>query len=185
MKITTFIYGNIDFSGNSAAAKRMMYYAKALADEENSVYLVSCSYTEIRQENFMETGPGIYVLESKAHTNSPFGALLFLKRLHSFSKRSATNTSFILYPQSYFFLELWSVCYMIFLKRHKVFYELNEVKKYFLFLYKSNSDSKIKTFFKIFIRKILFVIMDHLMRFLFRSYMYFNKYSSLWRAVQQ
>ena len=165
MKTNIYIYGNLDFLGKSAAAKRMMYYAKALADKEHSVYLVSCCYTKIRQENFIEAGPGIYVLDSKVRTHSLYGSLLFLKRLHFFSKRNATSASFILYPQSNFFLELWSVCYMIFLKRNKVFYELNEVKKHFLFLYKSISSSKIKAFYQIGIRKILFVIMDHLMRF--------------------
>ena len=165
MKTNIYIYGNLDFLGKSAAAKRMMYYAKALADEENNVFLVSCSYTKIRQENFIEAGTGIYVLKSKALTNSLYGSLLFLRRLHSFSKRNRTPSSFILYPQSYFFLELWSVGYLILLKQNKVFYELNEVKKHFLFLYKSNSSSKIKAFFKIVIRSVLFVIMDHLMRF--------------------
>ena len=165
MKTNTFIYGNVNFLGKSAAAKRMIYYAKAIADEENKVFLASCCYTKIRQENFNEIEPGIYVLESKEETHSLYGSLLFLNRLHSFSKRKTSTSRFILYPQSYFFLELFSVCYMILLKRNRVFYELNEVKKHFLFLYKLNPSSKIKAFYKPVIGKILFIIMDNLMRY--------------------
>jgi len=132
MKTNTFIYGNVNFLGKSAAAKRMIYYAKAIADEENKVFLASCCYTKIRQENFNEIEPGIYVLESKEETHSLYGSLLFLNRLHSFSKRKTSTSRFILYPQSYFFL---------------------------------NPSSKIKAFYKPVIGKILFIIMDNLMRY--------------------
>jgi len=165
MKTDIYIYGNIDFSGKSAAAKRMMYYAKALADEKNRVYLVSCSNTKICQENFIENEKGIYVLESNSPTTSLQGSLRFLRRMYAFSKTNATSARFLLYPQAYFFLEIWTVFYLIFLKQKKVFYEFNEVKKHYIFLYKENSNSKIKAFFKAAIHKILFFILDHLMRF--------------------
>jgi len=165
MKTNIYIYGNVDFSGKSAAAKRMLYYAQALADQKNTIYLVTCSRTKICKENFIQIDTGIQVLKKNTPTTSLFGSLIFLKRLHSFSNKNGTSSSFIIYPQAYFFLEFWTVFYLIFLKRKKVFYELNEVKKHYIFLYKSNSTSKIKAAFKTAIHSVIFVIMDYFMRF--------------------
>jgi glycosyltransferase involved in cell wall biosynthesis len=165
MKTDIYIYGTLDFIGKSAAAKRMMYYAKALADDKKNVYLAGCSDSKITIENFIEIEPGIFVLENKSPTKSIFGSLSFLRKLHFFSKANKNPAAFILYPQSFFYLELWSVIYMIFIKKNQVYYELNEVKKYYLFLYKSISSSKTKAFLTIIIRKIHFSIMDYLMQF--------------------
>ncbi len=165
MSSAIYIYGNLDFLGKSAAAKRMLYYAKALSSDTVKVYLISCTKRDLSTEQFIETAPGIFIHCVKSQTRSLFGSLNFLKKLDRFATSKNSNTTYLLYPQSFFFLEFWSVLYMILYKKNNVFYELNEVKKYYLFLYKSVIKSRIKASFTIFIRRIQFSIMDRLMKY--------------------
>ena len=60
-----FIYSNFDFSRKSAGSTRMKYYARAIANDYCKVYLVSCSSTEINDQNFIE-------FEPKDHYNKGF-----------------------------------------------------------------------------------------------------------------
>lgn len=165
MSSVIYIYGNLDFLGKSAAAKRMLYYAKSLATGNVKVYLVSCTITRLVEEDFIETESGIFIHPTKPQTRSLFGSLNFLKNLHNLSTLQNSKPIYLLYPQSFFFLEFWSVLYMILYRKHKVFYELNEVKKHYLFLYKSVIKSKTKALLTVFIRRIQFFIMDRFMKY--------------------
>jgi glycosyltransferase involved in cell wall biosynthesis len=165
MSSAIYIYGNLDFLGKSAAAKRMQYYAKSLVSDTMKVYLVSCTTTRLVEEDFIETESGIFIHPTKSQTRSLSGSLNFLKNLNRLSASKNSKSIYLLYPQSFFFLEFWSVFYMILYKKHKVFYELNEVKKYYLFLYKSVIKSKTKALLTVFIRKIQFSIMDRFMKY--------------------
>ncbi len=163
MSSAIYIYGNLDFLGKSAAAKRMLYYAKALNNETTKVYLVNCSQQKIQNENFIEVESGIFALKGTPLKYSIFGSYFFLKRLDAFARQNGRKSTYIIYPQSYFFLELWTVLYFLLLKEKKVFYEFNEVKKYYLFLYKSNSGQNLKALAKTFVHKIQFNLLDRMM----------------------
>lgn len=125
-----YIYANRDFNHKSAAATRMYCYAKALADKDNHVYLVSCCSSELAEENFVEQDPNVFVLNKKELTNSLWGSFSFLKKLDRFAQRKNGKKCFILYPSTFVFLELLSVFYLKIYKKHSVFYELNEVTKH-------------------------------------------------------
>ncbi|MFS4493384.1 glycosyltransferase [Maribacter sp. 2308TA10-17] len=162
---TIYIYGNLDFMGKSAATKRMLYYAKALANQDNAVYLVSCSSNKFTQEDFVEVAPKIFILEKKKLTYSLFSSLSFLRHLYRFSNDKAGEKVFLIYPQSWFNLELLTVLYFILVKKRNVFYELNEVKKYSPAFHEPQSIKKIKYAIKTIVFKSKFIIMDSLMRF--------------------
>ena len=160
-----YIYGNIDFAAKNAGAKRMLYYAKALADQDHIVYLISSCSFRFTQNDFIEVAPNILVLENKKLSNKSFFALVFLRRLYRFSKSNEGQASFIVYPQSYFFLELFTVLYLIFLKKRDLYYELNEVKKYSSIFHVPQSIWKWKYAIKTLVFKTKFIVMDNLMSY--------------------
>lgn len=160
-----YIYSNCDFSVKTAATTRMLYYAKALADPYNSVFLISCCSNSLALDKFTEVAPNIFILEQKKLTHKFFSTLRFLKSLHNFSKSREGKNTFLLYPYPYFYLELLTVFYMIFSKKHKVFYELNEVKKYSSNFHEPLSLRRIKYALKTLKHKSRFILMDRLMPF--------------------
>lgn len=160
-----YIYSNCDFSERSAAATRMLYYAKALADQDNTVYLVSCCSTGLTQDKFINAEPNIFVLEKKKLTEKFLSIISFLIALNNFSKSKEGKNTFILYPYSYFFIQVISVFYMILMKKHRVFYELNEVIKYSSYFHDPISWIRIKYSLKKLFYRPLFNITDALMYF--------------------
>ena len=160
-----YIYGNIDFAAKTAGAKRMMYYAKALADQDHMVYLISSCSFRFTQSDFVKVAPNILILENKNLSNKSYSALAFLRQLNRFSKNNGGQASFIVYPQSYFFLELFTVLYLIFLKKRNLYYELNEVKKYSSVFHAPHSIWKLKYAIKTLVFKTRFIVMDNLMRY--------------------
>lgn len=127
---TYYIYSNINLSRKSAGATRMGYYAKALANNSDSVYILSCSTNEIFKDNFTEVSPNVFTQTEVSLTSGFFKSLFFLRRMSAFSKKNEGNTTFILYPYPLIFLEILSVLYLKFYKKAKVFYEFNEIRKY-------------------------------------------------------
>lgn len=125
-----YIYSNFDFSKKSAGKTRMLYYAKALADNNQKVYLVSCSSSEIVLDNFNEIEPNIFILNNSKLTQSLYGTIIFLRNLEKFSKKQKGERSFLFYPSPLVYLELFSLIYLKYKKKLPVFYELNEVRKY-------------------------------------------------------
>ena len=162
---TFYIYGNLDFLGKTAAAKRMLYYAKALADKGHAVYLVSACSDKFTEKDFVQIETNVFVLAKKKLTYSFFASFSFLKYLNRFSENREGPKSFLLYPQSWFYLELLSPLYLILFKKHSVYYELNEVKKYASSFHEPQSLMKLKYAIKTFVFKSKFIVMDSLMRF--------------------
>lgn len=162
---THYIYGNLDFNGKSAAAKRMHYYAKAIADKDNVVYLVTGCSNKFGQNDFVEVSTNFFVLENYKPAFSLFSSLAFLRHLHKFSEDKFGEKVFMIYPQSWFNLELLTPLYFIFFKKHNVYYEFNEVKKHSPAFHEPQSFKKIKYAIKTVVHKSKFIIMDYLMRF--------------------
>lgn len=160
-----YIYSNCDFSVKTAAATRMLYYAKAIADSNNIVYLVSCCKGELNHEQFTELAPNVFALERKKLTYSFIATFSFLKSLFVFSEHMQGGKTFILYPYPYFYLEFLTVLYLILYKKRNVFYELNEVKKYSSNFHEPISFRKPKYFLKTLFHKSRFILMDYLMHF--------------------
>ncbi len=160
-----YIYSNCDYSVKSAAATRMLYYAKALADEENVVYLVSCCTSKLAQDKFVEIEPNIFVLEKKKLTRNFFSTFVFLIELNNFSKNKSDKKTFILDPYSLFLIQPITVLYMILVKKNKVYYELNEVVKHSSEFHSPISLKRIKYSLKRIIYRPIFNIADILMSF--------------------
>lgn len=160
-----YMYSSRDFFEKSAATTRMLYYAKALADEENQVYLLSCCSSTLSQDKFIEVEPNIFVLEKKTLTRNFFSTISFIKALHNFSKQKEGESTFIVYPHPVFLVELISVFYMVFIKKNKVYIELNEVRKHASDFHEPISLKRITYSFKTISYKIIFILMDNLMRF--------------------
>lgn len=125
-----FIISTIDFSKKSAAATRMISYAKALAVNQNQIYLISSCSNKLSDPEFAELAPNIFLLDKKNITLNFLATFLFLRRLDKFSKSKGDTRTFVLYPTAFVFLELLTILYLKIYKQNLVFYELNEIRKY-------------------------------------------------------
>ncbi len=158
-----YIYSNCDFSVKSAAATRMMYYAKGISNEENAVYLVSCCSTKLEDDNFNEIEPNVFVLEQKQLTKNIIPTISFLKELCRFSDNHKGKKTYLLYPYPFVFLELFTVLYMIFIRKKTVYYELNEVRKYSSYFHDKLSIKRIKYSLKKIIYNSIYAFLDKLL----------------------
>jgi glycosyltransferase involved in cell wall biosynthesis len=152
MRKGVFIYSNFDFSVKNAGVTRMLYYALALANKNTAVYLVSCSATSIEKNSFKEFYPNVFILENNTLTQSFSGTFIFIKNLFKFSQEVVVDRVFIFYPSPLVYLEIISLFYLKFIKKCRVYYELNEVRKYSSAFHKK---ARIKTP-KYAIKKIVF-----------------------------
>jgi len=160
-----YIYSNCDFTSKSAAATRMRYYARAISNESNRVYLLSCCSTNFKHDDFLEAEPHVFIHKNKRLTRNLFSTISFLKKLTVFSKSNKGTETFILYPYPHIFLELLSVLYLIFIKRKNVYYELNEVRKYTSDYHETMSFKRIYYSLKKIKNKTAFILLDKLLPF--------------------
>lgn len=160
-----YIYGNFDYSEKSAGATRVLYYAKALADNSHKVYLVSCCSNKLSDEKFVEIEPNIYVLKKKKLTTSFFGTLSFLRELESFSNAKKGGKTFIFHPALLISIEILSLVYLKAIKRHSVFYELNEVPIHSSTFHAPISLTKLKYSLKKVIFRTQFTLIEPLLFF--------------------
>ena len=160
-----YIYSNCDFAASSAGATRMLYYAQILATKNNAVYLTSCCSGSIEKSMFFEVQPNIFIHTEKELTRNPLKTLSFLNKLHRFSKNNTGEDTFILYPYPFIFLELFSVLYFVCIKRNRVFYELNEVRKYASEYHQSISFKRIWYSLKKLKNTGAFALLDYLLPF--------------------
>lgn len=163
--VNYYIYSNFDFSQKSAGATRMLYYAKALANKNQSVFLISCCKTKFDIDSFKEIEPNIYVLENKELTTSFFYNILFLRRLFTFSEIIKGQCRFIFYPSPLVYLELLSLIYLKGIKKQQVFCELNEVRLFSSSFHAPLSFTRIKYSLKKIIYKTVFFLMQYLLYF--------------------
>lgn len=130
LKKGLFIYSNFDFSSHNAGVKRMKLYAQSLADNNTSIYLVTCSSSKLSEDSFKEIFPNIFVLQNNKITYSFHGTFKFIINLYKFSISKFDEKSFLFYPSPLVYLELIALLYLKLIKKCKVYYELNEVRKY-------------------------------------------------------
>lgn len=134
-----FVYSNFDFSVKNAGVTRMLYYAQALANNDTSVYLITCSQSPINKSSFTEVYPNVFILKNNVITQSFFGTITFVKNLYKFSQEVVKTQIFIFYPSPLVYLELIALFYLKFLKKCSIFYELNEVRKHSSSFHKKGS----------------------------------------------
>ena len=125
-----FIYSNDDFTLKSAGTTRMIYYAKILADKHHKVYLLSCCKNKITENDFQEIEPNIFIQKNKILTKNFFKTIGFLKNLFKFSRTQGENNVFLFYPPPLVSLEILSIIYLKLIKKQKLFFENNEIRKH-------------------------------------------------------
>ncbi len=129
-RFSFYIISNLDFSRKSAAKTRMLHYAKALANNNNQVYILSCCSNKLSDRHFVELGPNIFLLDKMKTSKNILSAFFFLKELNGFSTSKGDEKSFLFYPTAFIFFEFLTILYLKIYKRYNVFYELNEVRKH-------------------------------------------------------
>ena len=123
--------------GNSAAVARMNNYAKALAQEsETCVYLFSQKYFT-PEANIVEISRNIYTTErpDKENKRTWREALKFAKQVKSFCANLKGDTIYLLYPSSNPIVEVAFLFIHKIIGKSKVFCEINEVRKYAVYLH--------------------------------------------------
>ncbi|WP_400073596.1 glycosyltransferase [Zobellia russellii] len=160
-----YIFSNCDFSYNSAAKTRMLYYAKALAGENHTVYLITCCSTEFKKKDFSQVSPNVYILNQKKTTKNIFQTFGFLRRLDAFSRKQAGKNMFLIYPMTFVFLELLTIVYLKLFKNRSVFYELNEVRKHASAVHDVLSFKKLKYSVKKIVFKTIFTLTEPILVF--------------------
>lgn len=166
MKIQNYyIFSNCNFSNNSAAATRMIYYAKALAGSHHKVYLVSCCSTELSESQFTQIAPNVFLHDQKKLTHNFIQTFDFLRRMDSFTRAKGPNAIFLLYPLTFVFLEIFTVLYLKLFKKNAVFYELNEVRKHASATHKSLTISNLSYSIKKIAFKAIFTLTEPLLYF--------------------
>ena len=109
---------------------RMRYYARSLADENTAVYLMTCSSSEINSDEMEVLYPNVFILKNNTKTQGLTGTIKFIKNLYAFSNSISDDNVFIFYPSPLVYLELMGIYYLKWRKKCRVFYELNEIRKY-------------------------------------------------------
>jgi len=125
-----YIYSNDDFASKSAGTTRMLLYAKAFADDYHKVYLMSCCKNKIIHTDFEEVDKNVFVQKNKDLTTNFFNTFTFLRNLFKFSSQNNGNNVFLFYPPPLIFLEILSLIYLKGIKKQKLFFENNEIRKY-------------------------------------------------------
>ena len=143
----------------------MMFYAQAIANEDTAVYLTTCSASPINTSSFEEILPNIFILKDNTITQSFLGTFRFIKNLHGFSKETANQKAFIFYPSPLVYLEVIALFYLKFLKKCRLFYELNEVRKYTSTFHDRIRIKRLKYSVKKIIYKSVFSTLERFLRF--------------------
>ncbi|MDO6491474.1 MULTISPECIES: glycosyltransferase [unclassified Cellulophaga] len=160
-----FIYSNDDFFERSAGATRVLYYAKALANSNNKVYLTTCCAEAFNDKDFEEVDENIFVHKQKSKVfHNPIKTYNYLKNLYSFAKQKGKAT-FIHYPSPLVVLETLSLFYLKGLKKQAVFFESNEVRMYSAAFHDPISIKNIKYSLKKIVFKSSFFLMQALLYF--------------------
>ena len=157
-----YIYSHFDFTQGSAGTTRMLYYAQAIADQNNKVYLISCCTDRLSIKSFIEISPNIFVLKDKKLTKNPFQVFKFVRRLRDFANRQVGKQVFLHYPFPLISLELISLCYLKLIKRESLYTELNEIRKHTSHFHSKVSIRKPKYSLKKIVFKTIFTFMEPL-----------------------
>lgn len=132
------IYSTIELvNGNSAGSARVMNYARALADAEITVILLSFSRPiNISTHNLKEVENGIFTSGNKVTMGKyqktflyPFYLCNFVMSINAVAK-SLSSCSLLHYTSTDVLLDYFTVWFLIKQKKQRVFYEANEIRKY-------------------------------------------------------
>ena len=159
-----FVYSNFDFSVKNAGVTRMRYYAQSLANDNTAVYLMTCSSSAINSESLEEIFPNVFILKNNIKTQSFSGTFKFIKNLFKFSKDAAEKSVFLFYPSPLVYLEIIAMYYIKWRKKCRVFYELNEIRKYTATFQPKLSLSKPKYSIKKIVYKTVFSSLERLLK---------------------
>ena len=143
----------------------MFYYAQAVANKNTPVYLMTCSASPINEKTLQEVYPNVFILKDNTITHSFLGTFKFIKNVFKFSEEIVEEKSFLFYPSPLVYLELIALFYLKFLKKCKVYYELNEVRKYTATFQEKLSLRHFKYSAKKIIYKTVFSTLEYLLRF--------------------
>ena len=160
-----FIYSDYDFRQPSAGATRMKYFAKAMADNNHKVFLVTCSSNKICDKNFTEIEPSVFLSCQNTNASNLYQVVRFLKELVSFAKNKSGHKTFFYYPSTLISLEIFSLLYLKLINNFRVFCDVNEVRKHSSAFHSPYKLSNFKYSIKKIIFKSVFTIMDSLLYF--------------------
>lgn len=172
-KKSIIIYSTIKlYNGNSAGSARVFNYARALA-RSCQVYLISFKERrKINIQNIQEVEPNIFIVGLKKEDKNkitkkilkPFLLLKFILNMLTFAKKD--DVVFFLYPSTEVLLDYLSIMILKFIKRKKIFIEINEVRRYSSFLLQNvsffNSPYKYLKLRKIYVK---FIFSEKLVRY--------------------
>ncbi|TDQ31165.1 glycosyltransferase family 4 protein [Zeaxanthinibacter enoshimensis] len=129
-KHNLFIFSEKSFSENSAGTTRMLYYAKAIADESHQVYLIGYSSADLSDQVFTEKFPNVFVATCNRPRYSPFLTISFVRKLVHFAVSKEGSTTFLYYPFPRVSLELMALFYIKLYRGLPLYTEFNEIRKY-------------------------------------------------------
>lgn len=139
------------YKGNSAGSFRMMNYAKALSLAGCKTFFCSFQYENIDLLHKVNDHISYFGKEVKAQRNGIFRQITLplkifnsIRTLYTISKRISGEKVFLLYPSTKISIEFFSIVYLKFIKKQKVFLETNEVRKFDNMFSKSKSSESVK-----------------------------------------
>lgn len=128
------------YRGNTAGSARMLNFARSLA-KKNAVYLFS--FFDTMGSNgktiaLKEVEKGIFVVGGKSFRGNRyfqklaylFKLMFFVYRMESFAEQIRRECVFYLYPSTFVLLDYIAIIYLVFIKRHRVYCDINEVRRY-------------------------------------------------------
>jgi glycosyltransferase involved in cell wall biosynthesis len=117
-------------NGKTAGSRRLLKIAKSLAAGRITVYL--CSLAEFRGSpaEMREIQSGIFTLETVKNVSIQGESLRhFLKQVQFFTERGEAEKVIYLYPSTFVLIDFIYLLYFKYLKRHRFFCEINELRR--------------------------------------------------------
>lgn len=165
------------FNGNTAASSRLRNYAKALAQKGNKVIVctaISNSQLDLHQN--IEIRKNIFSIPNKkkefwikylGNNKSVAFNIGFFRRVNQYINTLEGESSIFLYPSTITVFEVIGSLYLRLIKKRKVFYEANEVRRHGLYniIYSSNHLKKIAQKSLVIKLKLEYKIAEYLSRY--------------------
>lgn len=125
-----YIISMMDFKRESAGVTRMKNYAKALSLQKIETFLITCRNRKISNHNFSQISGSVYAYNDTKTSKDLFGLgkISFLKSI--LPKKNNLDRVYLFYPSTKVIFELFVFIYLKLIKKQKVFYELNEIRRF-------------------------------------------------------
>jgi len=116
--------------GKTAGSRRILKIAKSLAAGGITVYMCSLAEFRVGAAEMREKQPGIFALESVNKETLQGGTLRqFVKYVQLFTERGEADRVIYLYPSTFVLKDVFYLLYFKYLKRHRFFCEINELRR--------------------------------------------------------